>query len=57
MDIYNAHKESNKPKTLLRRALSNLESIDPKHQNLKDPEIIKLLNSIAEIITKLLETK
>ncbi len=57
LDTYNAHKESDKPKTLLRRALSNLESIDPKHQNLKDPEIINLLNSIAEIITKLLETK
>ncbi len=57
LDTYNAHKESDKPKTLLRRALSNLESIDPKHQNLKDPEIINLLKSIAGIITKLLETK
>lgn len=57
VDTYNAHKESDKPKTLLKRALSNLESINPKHSNLKDPAIIKLLNSIAKIIAKLLETK
>ncbi len=57
VDTYKAHKESDKPKTLLKRALSSIESIDPKHTNMKDTEIIKLLNSIAEITAKLLETK
>lgn len=55
VDTYKAHKESDKPKTLLKRALSNLESIDPKHRNLKDIEIINLLKRIAEITTKLLK--
>lgn len=57
VDTYKAHKESDKPKTLLKRALSNLESIDPKNPNLKDTEIIRLLKNIVEIATKLIETK
>lgn len=56
-DTYRAQKEANKPKVLLKRALSNLEGINPKNPKLKDLEIIELLKSIAEITTKLLETK
>ncbi len=56
-DTYKAQKEVNKPVTLLKRALSNLESIDPKHSNLKEPEIIKLLKNIVDITKKLLEIK
>lgn len=56
-DTYKAQKEANKPKTLLKRALSNLESINPRNPNLREKEIIELLKSIAEITTKLLEIK
>ena len=56
-DTYKAQKEADKPKTLLKRALSSLESINPRHSKLKDPEIIELLKNITVIVKKLLGTK
>lgn len=56
-DTYRAQKEADKPKTLLKRALSNLESINPKHSKLKDPEVIELLKSITVIVKELLRTE
>ncbi|UZE92465.1 MAG: hypothetical protein IB616_01245 [Methanosarcinales archaeon] len=56
-DAHRARKEADKPKTLLKRALGSLESINPKHSKLKDPEIIDILKNITVIVKKLLGTK
>lgn len=45
--------EKEQPEKLLRRALKNLEAIDPEHSNLNEPEIISLIERSAHILKNL----
>lgn len=53
LDSAKALSESQQPEKLLRRALTNIESIDVNPKTLKNPEVIELLEYIEKSIKKL----
>jgi hypothetical protein len=53
LDSVKALSEAQQPEKLLRRALTNLESIDPDPKSLKTPEIVSLLSEIDKILKKI----
>ena len=53
LDSAKALSEAQEPEKLLRRALTNLESIDADPKSLKDPHVKSLILEIDEIIKKL----
>ena len=50
LDKVKADSEAQKPETLLRRALTNLESIDITHCNLNNPTIKQLIEQIQNVL-------
>lgn len=55
LDYVKAKKEADKPRTLLTRALQNLENINPRHRELRTTDSKYLLNQILKIIKKLVK--
>jgi len=53
IDMQRALSEAEQPEKLIRRALTNLESIQPGHKGLKDPNVKSMLTRIEEILNKL----
>ncbi|MEM2160120.1 MAG: hypothetical protein QXN55_04110, partial [Candidatus Nitrosotenuis sp.] len=53
IDMQRALSEAEQPEKLIRRALTNLESIQPGHKGLRDPNVKSMLTRIEEILDKL----
>ena len=53
VDSLNALKDAENPEKLLGRALKNLDAIDINHANLKQPEIVEMINKATNILNTL----